>query len=441
MVDRVRFCNLASVWERARLGNKSALLETEFSLEEATFAHKLIFPPKDETLTERTVLGKVATELNAPVEVLYELMGERASYLLASESSASKPSNWTLEEALQIRNSIIEDFQFIPLTKQMGEIEARLFWSSFMRERQPIGSLSFLCRLGKKRGIPYETIRESRNYLSPEQVIEAIYLDESQLTDPKKWYENPYVATRKRRYTAWSKYKSLGLNEFNGGLYQEIPKRGACNVEFLEKKRLILESSDGIVTDVAYIDYPNLGLQERLKKFSKEDGYELTIAWPKKIPAWEALMRVDDDIAIRFPYAGAFNPAEYGGYVLVKDFHIHNLKLDAYEQNKDGQLFLKAQALDGLVDFHDVGVMEVKDPNEQGQIFFNLKRRLDVLVNAEKGWTYLPDDVCIVMQVASPFIDRNTGMLSNPTFMGIDDSLGISDIVQYVDLWGGDDAE
>jgi hypothetical protein len=41
-----------------------------------------------------------------------------------------------------------------------------------------------------------------------------------------------------------------------------------------------------------------------------------------------------------------------------------------------------------------------------------------------------------VVEVASPFLDRRTGELSQPVFMGLNGELGVSDITQYVDLVG-----
>ena len=66
------FSDLAVVWERARLGGR-VLHQLAIEEQEAAEAYSLLFPK--ETLTERKVLSKVASELNVPYEVLREMLG------------------------------------------------------------------------------------------------------------------------------------------------------------------------------------------------------------------------------------------------------------------------------------------------------------------------------------------------------------------------------
>ena len=105
----VSFDDLALAWERARLGDKQALFKIDFDHEGAKAAFKLLFPLRNEILSERAVLSKTADELGVPTEILYELLNERASSLVASESSASESSGWSLEDALRIRTAIVDD--------------------------------------------------------------------------------------------------------------------------------------------------------------------------------------------------------------------------------------------------------------------------------------------------------------------------------------------
>lgn len=440
MGGEVSFGDLALAWERTRLGDRQALYKIDFDHERAKAAFKLLFPLRNEILSERAVLSKTADELGVPTEVLYELLNERASSLLASESSASESSGWSLEDALKIRTAITNDFIFLPLSKQMNEIEAKLFWATMMNENRPINAPSFLCCLGSKKNISPSVIRASEDFLSNEQIITAMYEDKDRLINPVYWYESPRGALRKRKYRPWSKFKTMGIDEYNGGVYQEIPHRGVCKLEYLEDKKLIVESAGDTITDVAFIDYPQLSLDERLVKFNNEWNHDCDVAFPKLISSWEAMIKADDSITIRFPNTGPFSPTERGGYVLVKDYHTHNLRLAAYEWDSNGILHLKAQALDGLVDFHDAAIFTVHILSDQNAVTFSLKRRLDVKKEREKGWTYLPDDECIVVKVSSPFMDRRTNLLSEPSFMSIEDDLGVSDVAQYVELWGDLDA-
>lgn len=43
----------------------------------------------------------------------------------------------------------------------------------------------------------------------------------------------------------------------------------------------------------------------------------------------------------------------------------------------------------------------------------------------------------MVVSVSSPFVDRDTNMLSTPSYVGLREGMGIEHVVQYVDLVGG----
>ncbi len=422
------FADVALVWERCRLGDKNQLYKIDYATpNEYVSLYNFLFA--DEGLTERMTLLKVASELNTPIEILKEIMNTNAALLLASESSGSNESTWSIEDILSIRDAFVQgNSKFLPLSKNMSEVEARMFWYSVMGYKQPFSTLFFLRCIGNKKDVPADVVNLSRSFLTDEEIIMAIFQDPSRLHDPKK----PNAALRKRKYKGWSRYKTVGLDEFNGGVYQEIPNKGVCTVTYDEQSMIVVERAGEMVTDVAYVNHPNLGLRERLVKYAEEHD---DIAWPNPIPSWSTLIKSED--TIRFPSTKRFNPVEYNGYVLVKSTHKHNLRISGYQN--DEMLHIRLEAVDGLDDFVEVGVCGVYILSERGSVLFELERILGTINEDRTKWIDIPEDICIVLSVSSPFVDRRTGMLSEPVFLSIEQDLGVSDITQYVDLMGVQD--
>ena len=84
------------------------------------------------------------------------------------------------------------------------------------------------------------------------------------------------------------------------------------------------------------------------------------------------------------------------------------------------------------------------EPSEQTSITFHLERLIGkdnhhgvLQKKRETKWADLPLEQCVVVSVSSPFIDRETNMLTSPSYMGLRDGMGIEDVTQYVDLLGG----
>ena len=102
-------------------------------------------------------------------------------------------------------------------------------------------------------------------------------------------------------------------------------------------------------------------------------------------------------------------------------------------------LHIRLEAVDGLDDFVEVGVCGVYILSERGSVLFELERILGTINEDRTKWIDIPEDICIVVSVSSPFVDRRTGMLSEPVFLSIEQDLGVSDITQYVDLMGVQD--
>jgi len=418
------FNKLAHAWDMSRHGNKG-FNRISMSENDALQSYELFFPKK--SLTVRKVLSKIADDVATSYEVLLDMVGERPSLLLASESSASNTSNWLLSDALIIRESIMKgECPFLFFIIQMNEIEARLLWASVMGEKSPFTKLQFMRTLNGQ--IKPKTILGSRNFLTDEEIITALHRDTNLLFDPKFWYEKPTAALRKRRYTSWSKHKSVGLEDFNGGLYQEIPT-GPITLEYNEEENVIIERGGSVVTDVAYPKHPQLILKDRLTMYAETHDDE--IAWPKMIPSWESLVK--NEKTIRFPEIGPFSPMENGGSVLVKSSVLHRFRISSYKNAET--LVLKLQAIDGIINFIDVGLCVVSIPNERSSIMFDIERLIGAHTDATV-WCNIPEDTCMVVSVSSPFLDRHTNAMTNPVFIKIENELGVSDITQYVDLVG-----
>lgn len=431
----MQYAEFALAWESRRLGDRRAMHRLKLDLEGALAGYAILFPDKADTITETIAILKVAQELETPIQILRELISDSISQLLSSESSETNQSQFTLDEVLRIRKATLENFAFISLTKQLSEPEARLFWSTLIRERSIITRGGYLSLVGARLDIKADVIRASRSYLSDEDLITSMYNKPDELYNPKEWFSSPRVALRKRALYPWNKQRVTGLDEYNGALYQEIPMSGMTEVLMLEDKHVIVEKTkNGTIVDAIYPDHPELGLQERLAKFQEDNDAE--IAWPVPIPSWHALMRIDDGHSVRFPNIKPYDPEQETGYMLVRSHHIHNLRLDSYKQ-ESGIMTIKLQALDGLDDYVNACICFVYEPSEQTSITFYLDRLIQNRNKGETEWYDIPIEQCVVISVSSPFVDRETNMLTTPSYMGLRDGMGIDDITQYVDLVGG----
>ena len=415
----MKFTELAILCETARSGFKLRL--PAVSKADSVTAFTLLFP--DETLTRRKILSMVAEQLEVPYDILASL-GENTSLLLASESSSSNQTSWSLDDAVTVRNAILsESFDYLSLSKQMNEIDARLLWSSVLGDKI-ITPFTFLKSISSD--VSPDIISSSRAFLTDIEILYALYDDRNKLLDPKQWQDKPNAALRPRRWKPWKSNAPVEMTH-----YQEIPK-GKVSLEYDDEDRVVVEMVGGLVTDVAYPDDSDLGLIDRLRRYA--ETCEKLIAWPQPIPSWQSIIKKEG--TVRFPNLGAFKPDTYGGYVLVKDSHIHPLRLSEYRHTDS--LELKLQAVDGLEDYIPVGICRVNILSMISALQFDLQRILGSNTNEKSQWYVIPDETCIVVEIASPFMDRRTGELSNPVYMGLNGDLGVSDITQYVDLVGID---
>ena len=167
----MQYAEFALAWESRRLGDKRAMHRLKRGMEHALSAYAILFPDKSDTMTETNAILKVAQELETPIQILRELITDSVSQLLSSESSETNQSNFSLDEVLRLRSATLQNFAFIPLTKQLSEPEARLFWSTLVRERSIITRGGFLSLVGAQLDIKAEVVRASRSYLSEEDVI------------------------------------------------------------------------------------------------------------------------------------------------------------------------------------------------------------------------------------------------------------------------------
>jgi hypothetical protein len=418
----MRFNELSTIWESYRLGNITSLHRQRTPLS----TYDIFFP--EETLTERVLLLKVAGELETPIQILEELNTTSTVLLLASESSGSNPSAWSLDEMLVVREAFVNgQSDYLSLTKQMCETEAKLFWSSVVG-KMPFTRTRFLNVIGSKHDVSPETIHNSKKFLTDKEIVHAIENASDDLYDPKEWWRKPNAALRKRLYRRWSKHKPHeGLIDFNGGVFQLIPNGGKVKLSYDD---VVIEHVGSVVTDVAYPTHPEMGLRERLLKYA--ETHEDEIAWPEQVKSWEALVKSDG--TIRFPDVGPFVPATMNGYVLDREGHKHHLRLDAIK-NEDGVMSISFSALDG-VEFIPIGSSELHILSERNSITFDVTRRVGDIKKDENNWRMIPEHECIVVSVSSPFIDRRSGELASPVFLRVENEMGITDVTQYVDLVG-----
>ena len=298
----MKFTELAILCETARLGSKFRL-PTVTKAESVTI-YSLLFP--DRTLTRRKILSIVAEQLGVPYDVLASLGDDTAS-LLASESSASNHTKWSLDDTLTVREAIMsQSFDYLSLSKQMSEIDARLLWSSILG--QTMTPFAFLKSIAPD--VSPDIISSSRAFLTDMEIIYALYEDRSKLLDPKKWNEKPNAALRPRRWLPWKSNAPVEMTH-----YQEIPK-GKVTLDYDDKNRVVVEMVAGIVTDVAYPDDPELGLIERIKRYA--ETCEELIAWPLPIPTWQSIIKKEG--TVRFPNVGSFTPDDYGGICISEGF-------------------------------------------------------------------------------------------------------------------------
>ena len=196
----MQYAEFALAWESRRLGDRRAMHRLKLDLEGALAGYAILFPDKADTITETIAILKVAQELETPIQILRELISDSISQLLSSESSETNQSQFTLDEVLRIRKATLENFAFISLTKQLSEPEARLFWSTLIRERSIITRGGYLSLVGARLDIKADVIRASRSYLSDEDLITSMYNKPDELYNPKEWFSSPRVALRNKEW-------------------------------------------------------------------------------------------------------------------------------------------------------------------------------------------------------------------------------------------------
>ena len=156
----MRFTDVALAHDMMSRGSKTGF--PGLSRNEAISLYQLLYPQR--TVTRRRLVSEVAKQLMVPYDVLSSL-GEDASALLASESSASNQSTWTIEEGLSVRRAVVDgEFNFLSLSKQMNEIDARFFWRSVMGDRMAISKSRYLKSVVPT--VPPDVVSSSRGFLT-----------------------------------------------------------------------------------------------------------------------------------------------------------------------------------------------------------------------------------------------------------------------------------
>ena len=349
------------------------------------------------------------------------------------------------------------------------EAETRFFWHSVMNERGILRMKTFLYAALRNGVKKYDIDRGLQNFTGLD-VLMWMITDPSTLGVNVKWNEQPGFHLLPRKYSQWT--PNVVLTEYNDGMYQMIPNFGKTAMTVVQpiggydldgsrewlsrtctrsrngKMKPVSEAPVGVgvrgaiiehtldkeasIVDVFYLDEPNLTLHERmeradLRKCSTADYDFVDSIKPLPIPSWDKISSTPRDFCIRFPNIDPFDPKNEGGYMLIKDAHIKNLRLKGTEKKDTGEIILIGECLDGD-EFMQVAEMAV--PLDDTNLLYNVQRHYPEFSFGEE----IPEQTCVVIRASTPYFCTKSMKFANPIFLGVDSDLGISDVEQFVDL-------
>jgi hypothetical protein len=436
----------------------------------------LLFP--SEYLSRQATLSLIANELDYPVSVFEDIVeGHDLAQLIASECMHQQPTNnLTVGKVLELRNRVVSHVKGSKGTQgkwvlkmmskeKFSETEARLFWCSVMNKRDFIRQRTFLHSC-MRNGVTVVDVDNQLLVRNASEVLELMIREPEQLGVNVEWYETPSLHLQPRKFM---KYDSTVLiNDYNDGVYQALPDYGktamtlitnkngkwmsrTCtrsttgafkNVDIpplgLGEKGAIIEhtlESEASIVDILFLDEPELGFLDRMEKahwlkVETQDYLFAELVRPETLLTWRALNELPKDYSVRFPNKGAFKPDEEGGYIVVKDAHIHNLRLNRVEGDEEsGELSIIADCLDGT-EFWSVARVAIQLDDPLDSIMYQIRNRYPAMQIDEE----LPEEVCIVVRVSSPYYDSDSMYLAHPVLVEINNELGYSDVVQFTDI-------
>jgi len=466
----VRFTQASRIHESMRLGRRKVNLISKIEeVEDAVNLHALFFPRR-KLLSRSELASMFAKVAGVYVDVVMDVLGEDNLWMaLANESNKSTSRNWSVSQAVQYAESVAEGaVKILDVAHMMDEIEARLFWR-FILSDTIMTEVSFIRALARNKVQP-DILKRHMSMKSSDELIRVLFDDPESLDAGARWYEEPSLALMPRHFLPYlSTDGPSRMEEFNDNMYQRIMHKGSTKMlhvlNEIDGSRLVWRDRSGRlvprgkapildwdirgpvileaipddnhinVYDAIFPRYPMLTLDERLNRFQGMLTDEpVTIHFPTQVEQWSSLSYMIDDDVIRFPNPAPYEPSEDGGFTLMRSLARKYFRVHSFKQTDDG-LMVSVNIVDGIEDYVVVGTFMVKG-DLASELTFSIKRRTPL--SPRKDWQKI-DNECIVLEVVVPEVNRDPLEIVTPLPIAVHDDLGLSDVVQLVDLMYGED--
>ena len=434
-----------------RLRQYKSVLDVSF-IETNSDAHRIfntLFPKQ--VYKAGYMLSDLAEEMNVFEPVLEDVLksfGDDSTPLwrkltlaIASESGEN-----SVNSSHTIWNNIIERKEagirpkFIAIARGLTKIENELLWACFLGH-PPITKNKFLTFIIQQQ-LELDDYKDASDVLSNllkdgkthREILKMAMQDKNFYTYSKqKWYESNRDLSR-RTFKRWIREQ---FYTFESKKYQILPKNGITRMKCLNfEERIWIElDDDDKILDVIYFNKPQLTLENRLKKLSKEQEHLKFnhLRDVGDIENFQSLLKYDPeykDGVIRFPNTNKYNPIEYGGEILVKQSHLYDFRLNRVRK-QDGNIILELEGLDGI-DFFSVGEITTDRLTDKTVIWDAVKRQM-IIENQED--CIIPDSICIVISVSVlSFSEETLPQMIDGYFMSVQYDKGIQEVIQIVDL-------
>jgi len=431
---KTSYSDLASAHEVYGYGKKSYMerLIKKSSNEDALSIIPLLFGEGFERWSYTKMITHIGNLHGIYNEVIMDVVGKSKESLiehLVSESS-HKGKGWSLQKAVAMtvaftsNDDTYGNITWVDCAKEMNQVEARLFWRNILGARQKITKITFL-RNAVRNGVTKDMIVLAKYSNNNINLREAFH---TMLHTPKEFVNEEFIIYAPRRMVSWK--DGITLSEYNGGFYQSIEGRG--NRKMYRDEDCVVEmNTTGTAYDCLFFKQPELGLRDRLQHLGTLMHLPFhDVAYLYPIPSWNKIEEMSHDHTIRFPSMLPYKPNDVGGYLMVLNQHIHTLRL-AWFHVKGAEVHIGYEALDGT-DFFPVGQTIIREGDKVGTFHTEMKRQKMNMLSLSDMKTQIPDDKCIIIEITSPsFSDME---FQHSKFYGFNNDLGISDVVQIVDV-------
>jgi len=405
---------------------------------------------------------KLADEANVYSHTpLNNLKGETFPQALASESRDYESEGLTVKQALAILKEI-DRYDILGLTRQMGELEALLFWGAAL-SRAPSNFTrgAFIYALACVRTPEWEfTPDDTLLAYSTTPFLEVVNrLLHSPETIPslKPRAESP---VRGANYQPWGKSSTpegyfldivrgprrflhihdgkAALRNRNGercvslhSMWSGHRPRGDWIVEVESIDNRLWSVTDCLFRNGSTIHLPYEERLVELEPWSHHDK-RLKIAKPLLLTGHEAAVDVmemlgDGDMA-RIVDPGPYKPGGKGGWILIHHAFQFRLLVTHAKKDQDGFVCLRLAALDGFDTYH-IHTLTL-DAEQSANIIFTFNRRG---FTAEEDWEDT-EGLGVVMEGSCTDIDRSTYEFLNYEPTGVNGELGRGDTTQFTDI-------